>query len=196
MLVLHRAFDETELRRTGFDRLGDLSGVANREANPDLRESPAKRDKSLREPVARDGLARLYSQSAPLQAAEFTQRKFGHLRPGQDRPGLRQEHTPGLRQLDMAADAVEQPRVMPRLERRDRVTGRRLREVQRPGGLRHVLALGDRDKDSQLLQRHALSPRSIPRRRHNGGASEPISNGNHTAPKYPMECLIPPRPQN
>ena len=60
----------------------------------------------------------------------------------------------GLAQRQAAADAVEQLRVVPRLQRRDRCAGRRLSDVQRLRRAGHVLALGHRHEDAQLLQGH------------------------------------------
>ena len=60
----------------------------------------------------------------------------------------------GLGQLDVAADAIEELRVVARLQRRDRMAHRGLCEVQRLGGSSDVLAFSDRDEDAELLEGH------------------------------------------
>jgi hypothetical protein len=60
----------------------------------------------------------------------------------------------GLGQLDAATDAIEELRVVPRLQCRYRMARRRLREVQRSSSLRDVLPLGDRNENAKLLKGH------------------------------------------
>jgi hypothetical protein len=55
----------------------------------------------------------------------------------------------GFRQLDAAPDPIEQLRVMPRLQSRDRMARGGLREIQVAGGLRNVLSVGDRNENAK-----------------------------------------------
>jgi hypothetical protein len=57
-------------------------------------------------------------------------------------------------QHDAAADAVEQLDAIAALERCDRSTRRRLRQVELPRGLGDVLPVGHRSKDPELFERH------------------------------------------
>ena len=58
----------------------------------------------------------------------------------------------GLGQLEAAADAIEELRVLARLQRGDRMAHRGLCEVQRSGGSSDVVAFSDRDEDVELLE--------------------------------------------
>src|SRR3989344_4594411 len=62
---------------------------------------------------------------------------------------------------DAPADPVEQMHVMFGLQRRDGVGDRRLGQVQRPRGRRHMLTLGHGDEDAQAFQGHDQSPNRI-----------------------------------
>ena len=68
--------------------------------------------------------------------------------------GFCEEDAAGFRQLDAAPDPIEQLRVMPRLQSRDRMARGGLREIQGVGGLRNVLSVGDRNENAKLLQGH------------------------------------------
>ncbi len=116
-----------------------------------------ERHKMLRQPVAGDRLARLDRKGAPLQAAEIVEGPLGSCHAGQDGSGIHQEQGAGFGQLDAAPDAVEQPGAVTRLKRSDRGAGRRLCKVQRLGRARHMLALGDGDKDAKLFKRHGVA---------------------------------------
>ena len=93
-------------------------------------------------------------QRAPLQAGVFAEGQFGGAHSRDDGPRLREKRLAGLGQLDAAADSIEELRVMARLQRRDRMARRGLREVQRLGGSSDVLAFSDRDEDAELLKGH------------------------------------------
>src|SRR5215472_18651590 len=54
---------------------------------------------------------------------------------------------------------------MPVFERRDCCAHCRLGQIERFGGSRNVLPLGDRNKDPKLLKRHTHHHTTIPRRR-------------------------------
>ena len=71
--------------------------------------------------------------------------------------GLGQEAAAGLGQLDAAAHAIEQMRAVARLQRRNGGRGRRLRDAERLGGTGDVAALGDSNKNAQLLKGHRNS---------------------------------------
>ena len=120
----------------------------------------AERHQVMRQPIAGDGLARLHQQPAPPQPGQFGQGQLRRLGPRQHRARLGQEHPAGLGQLDTAADAVEQARAVPSLQRGDCGTDGRLRQVQRARRLGHVLPFGDGDEDMQLFQGHAGCPSS------------------------------------
>jgi hypothetical protein len=51
MLAFHQPLDEAQFRRPGFDRRGDLRGVANGEADRDLWKGPAKSNETAGQPV-------------------------------------------------------------------------------------------------------------------------------------------------
>jgi hypothetical protein len=99
-------------------------------------------------------LARLHAERSAFQRAEFAERELGRFGARQHRPRLRQKHASGLGQGDVASNAIEQLGVVPRFQCRDRMTRRRLRDVQRTSRLRHMLSLGHRDKDPKLIERH------------------------------------------
>src|SRR4029077_17794100 len=96
MLALHRALDESQLRRPGFDRFGDLRRVADCEADRDLGKGPAESNDAAGQPVASDGLARLHRERSALEGAELAQRELGHFSAGENRPGLGEEDPAGL----------------------------------------------------------------------------------------------------
>jgi hypothetical protein len=62
------------------------------------------------------------------------------------------------------ADPVKQFDLKFVLKRRNRVTGRRLREIEITRGVREVLALGHGDKDLELIEGHrkAVARRVVP----------------------------------
>jgi hypothetical protein len=122
--------------------------------NLDQRMSSSKRDEAFGKPIAGDDLTTLDSQRAPLQAGVFAEGEFGGAHSRRHRPRLREKRLAGLGQLDAPADAIEQLRVVARLQRRDRVARRGLSEIQRLGGLSEVLAFSDRDEDAVLLEGH------------------------------------------
>ena len=118
----------------------------------------AERHQVARQPIADDRLARLHRQGAALEAAKLRQHQFRRFGARQHRPSLRQEDGSGLGQLDTPADAMEQLGAVPRFQRRDRGAGRRLRQMQRLGRPRDMLAFGDGDKDAKLVECHGVNP--------------------------------------
>ena len=69
--------------------------------------------------------------------------------------GLRQEPVPGLGELDVAADAVEQMDAVLLFKRANSGRCGRLGNAQQLGRLGHVATLGDGDENPQLVQGHA-----------------------------------------
>lgn len=161
--VLGGAFDEAQLGRAALDGSRDLRRVANREADLDLGIGASEGDEIPGKPIAGDGLACLYGERAPLEAAEFAQRQFGGLGPRQHGPRFRQKSLSCLGQLDVPPDPVEQLGVVPFLQGRNRVARGRLREVQGASGLGDMLSFGDRDEDAELFEGHFRAPSDAPR---------------------------------
>lgn len=153
--ALHVALDESEVRRSGLDRLRHLGGVANLHADVDPGMGAPEGDEVARQPIARDGLAGLDRKGPALEIAEFAQRQFSPFNLRQDGLGLREQGAARFGQLDAPTDPVEQLCVMPRFQGGDRVAGRRLGEIHGLGSLRHMLALGDRHENPKLVERHA-----------------------------------------
>jgi hypothetical protein len=114
------SFNKTEFRSPTLHRRCDLCGIADGETYLDLRIGLLEGNQVPRKPIAGDRLARLNGQRAPFQAAEFAEREFGGFGPRQYCAGFREEDAAGFRQLDAAPDPIEQLRVMPRLQSRDR----------------------------------------------------------------------------
>jgi hypothetical protein len=110
-----------------------------------------------RQPIAGDRLARLDRQRAAFEVAELGQRDFRPVDLRQDYSRLSQKCRPSLGQFDSTANAVEEFRFIASLQRRDRVTGRRLGEVESLCGLSDVLALRDRHENPKLFQCHGES---------------------------------------
>ena len=87
----------------------------------------------------------------------------GGRRPFEDGLGLGQEPAPGLGELDVAADPVEQLDAVLLFKRADGGRRRRLGNAQQLGRLGHVAALGDGDEDAQLVQGHTRIKKQIDR---------------------------------
>ena len=153
--ALYRAFDEAKLGHAALDRRRHLHRIANGEADLDLGIGPPKGHEVPGQPVIGDRLTGLHGERAALQAAELPQRQLGRFGPRQHGPRLGEKDLPRLGQLDTPPHPIEQLGIVPRLQRRDRLARRGLRDVQGARGLRHMLPLGDGDKDAKLLQRHA-----------------------------------------
>lgn len=83
---------------------------------------------------------------------------FGRLCPLEHRAGLRHEELSGFRQLNPPPDPVEEDHRVARLQRRDRGTDRRLRQVQRFRRARHVFAGSHLQKNSKLIEGHHPKP--------------------------------------
>ncbi len=152
--VVQRPLDEAEFGLPGAHRVGGVGGVAHGQAQGDLRVGAAEGDEVARQPIARDGLAGVERQRPASHAAEVGEHKFGGLGPGEHGAGLDEEHAPRFGQFDPAANPVKQLRRVPPLDVGDRRADRRLDEVQRLGGPRHVLPLGHRHEDAKLVEGH------------------------------------------
>src|SRR5271170_3469423 len=153
-LVLHRPLDEPQFRCPTRDGGGHLRRISDRKMNLDQRMSPSKRDEAFGKPIAGDGLTGLDGQRASLQAGVFAERELGGAHSRQDGPRLREKRLAGLGQLNAAPDAIEELRVVARLQRRDRMARGGLCEIQRLGGSSDVLAFSDRNEDAELLEGH------------------------------------------
>jgi hypothetical protein len=155
MLILDRSFDKAQFGDAAFDGGRDLCRVADRQADLDVWIGPPKSDEVTGKPVAGDRLTRMDGERSPVQRAEFAERELRRLGTRQHRPCLGEKSMAGFGQFDAAPHAIEEFRVVPRLQRGDRMTRGGLRHVQRASGLRHVLSFSDSDKDPQLIERHA-----------------------------------------
>ena len=158
--VVDAALDEADLGEAVTNGAGDLAGVADRQVDADQRVAHAEGLEPARQPVAGDGLAGVQQQRAALQLAHLGQLQPGRRSPRQHGAGLVQEHAAGLGQLDATSDPGEQLDLAPVLERVDRVADGRLRQVERPRRLRHVLPLGHGDEHAELLQGHRTDYRA------------------------------------
>ena len=88
------------------------------------------------------------------EAGKVGQHLLRRRRPRQHGARLGKKEPAGLRQHDAAANPVEQPRGVARLQRGNGGAGRRWGEVELLGGAGDMLKLGDGDEDAQLLQCH------------------------------------------
>ena len=131
-------------------------GIGDSDFDCNLRIARVKSGEMLRQPVAGDGLARDDLERPALQTAELFKRELGARGAAKNAPRFVEEHAPDLGELDAASDAVEKRDAVPCLERRDGRARRRLGDVERRRGTRHVLAFGHSDEYSQLLKRHLL----------------------------------------
>ena len=159
--IVDMALDETQLGGAvdhGFRR---LRGIADRELDLDLRIGAPERDQPRRQPIAGDGLAGVNAERAALEPAQFGQREFGGGGAREHRARFIEEQPAFRVQFDAAADAVEQRDAVAAFERADGRAHRRLRQAQRFGGTGDVLAFGDRDEDTKLLERHTLKNRRL-----------------------------------
>ena len=140
----------------------------------------AEGDEVARQPVGSDGLAGPQEQATALQACEVGQRQLGHLGAGEHGPSLVEEDAAGLGQLDPTADAGEEARAMPSLQRSHCGADGGLSKVQRLGRTGDMLSFGDGNEDAELLQRHrgALTT----------GIQHSVEGGLAT---FPIRCIRP-----
>ena len=141
---LDGALDQADLGGAVVHLAHHLAGVADRQADLDLRMTGAERHQPAGQPIAGDGLAGRDQQHAARQLAQFRQPEPCRLGTRQHRARLAEEQASRSGQLDAAPDAVEQPDPDPVFQRADRMADRRLGQVERPGGPGHVLPLGNR----------------------------------------------------
>lgn len=154
LLLLYRPFNEAQLRGAGLDRFSGLRGVANRQADIETRMNSTKCDQVTWQPVARDSLACLNRQRAALKISKLAQSQFSSIDLCQDRSCFGKKHASGFGELDTTSYPIKELRIVARLQSGDGVAGRRLRQIKRSGSLGHMLALGDGDENTELLQRH------------------------------------------
>src|SRR5580693_5256694 len=111
-------------------------------------------DEMARQPIAGDGLTGVNRDSSALQSAQFGEDKLGRLSSRQNGASLDKKQRAGLGQLNAAADSVEEFCAMASFQRRNRGADRGLRNVERFGGARDMLAFGDGDENAELFERH------------------------------------------
>src|ERR1700722_8331583 len=111
-------------------------------------------DEMARQPIAGDRLTGVNRESAALQSAQFGEDKLGRLSSRQNGASLDKKQRAGLGQFDAAADSVEEFCAMASFQRRNRGAERGLRDVERFGGARDMLAFGYGVENAELLERH------------------------------------------
>ena len=107
-----------------------------------------------RKPIAGDGLAGLNRKRSALKAAEFSQCQLRKPRASLRRFGLDKKQPSRLAQFDAASNPMEEVDPVAGLQSMDCRAHRGRGEVQGLGGPREVLALGDGDKNPELVQCH------------------------------------------
>ncbi len=91
------------------------------------------------------------------QARQIIQQVLGGLGAIQHSASLGQKRLADRIQNQPAPYAIEQFCVVPCFQRGDRCTDSGLGQMKGFSGARHMLALGDGDKDAELFERHARS---------------------------------------
>lgn len=124
-------------------RRGDVGGVADAEADLDVRTAGGKHYKLRRQPVGSDRAARLDPERPGDASAAFGRPQTGDLGPGEHRTRVVEEEPPGLGRHPAAGDAIEAADGVPVFERPDRGADRRLRQAERRRGTGHGFAFGD-----------------------------------------------------
>lgn len=155
--MLQLAFHETELGFAIENSLRNLAGVADLNIELDPGMARMKPYQPLRQPVAGNGLAGEYGEPPATQPAQISQGCLGKTRAGQHGLSLAEEQAAVLVQNDASSDPVEQSDRMPLFQGGKCVADSRLGQVQCARRRRHVLAFGDRDENTKLLQRHAIN---------------------------------------
>src|SRR5262245_6300967 len=108
MLTLDGSFYEAQFRHSTLHRRCDLRGVADCEADLDLRISPSDSEQVPRQPMRGDRPARVTGERTPLPVAIFAQRELRRFGPSQYGPRLYQEDVAGLGEFNPPPDPTEQ----------------------------------------------------------------------------------------
>jgi len=153
--IINRALNKPEFGKSLMHGGRHLCGVADIESDIDRGIGAPEGDEVSGQPVAGDGLAGMDGERAALQTTQFGKYQLGCFGTGEHGARLIQEERARFGELDAASDAVEQLGAVSCFQGSDRGTDRRLCEMQRLGGARHVLTFGDRHENAKLLQRHA-----------------------------------------
>ncbi|HEY4969153.1 MAG TPA: hypothetical protein VII35_04560 [Steroidobacteraceae bacterium] len=152
--VLDVSLRKTKIGRTVKYRRRDIGGIAFAEHHSDRWMRSREAHQEWRKPIAGDGLAGLNCKGSTLKTAEFGQRQFRKPRASLRRFRLDKKQPSRLAQLNAASNPMEKADPIASFQSVDRRAHRGRGEVQGLGGSREVLALGDGDKNPELIKGH------------------------------------------
>jgi hypothetical protein len=152
-------FNKAEFNIASDYCLDDLGRVADGYHQSDPGIGLVKVDQSRRQEVVRYRLAGLDLETPAAETRELPHRELYRVGAIDQGAGfVEQQHAP-FRHNNSASDTVEQFRAELPFEGRHSRRHRRGRQSKGIGRPRDVFALGNRNEDLQLIQRHAVFPR-------------------------------------